>query len=96
MSKITKKDKRRLMFWTLLIFRIAAYLGVFTYKYWSQILSNYNAQETLEKEYEELLASEKILNSEVTKLKDPNYVAKFAREKYMYSKDGEIIIRITE
>ena len=31
-----------------------------------------------------------------TKLQDPDYVARYAREKYLYSKDGEIIIRIPE
>lgn len=36
------------------------------------------------------------LNNTVTKLKDPDYVARYAREKYLYSKDGEIIIRIPE
>lgn len=94
--KITKKDKRRLFFWSLLILIIGSYLCVFTYNYWSKILANYEAKEALEKQYEELLANEKKLNSEATKLQDPDYVAKFAREKYMYTKDGEKIIRITE
>ncbi|UKI29312.1 MAG: septum formation initiator family protein [Clostridium sp.] len=39
---------------------------------------------------------EEELNSEVTKLQDDEYVAKYAREKYMYSKDGEYIIKIAE
>ena len=30
------------------------------------------------------------------KLQDPDYVARYAREKYLYSKDGEIIIRIPD
>ena len=29
-------------------------------------------------------------------LQDPNYIARFAREKYLYSKNGEIIIRIVD
>lgn len=36
------------------------------------------------------------LNNTVTKLQNPDYVARYAREKYLYSKDGEIIIRIPE
>lgn len=94
--KITKKDKRRVLFWSLLILIISSYLCVFTYNHWTKILSNYKAQEELKKHYEELLAEEKKLNSEAAKLQDPDYVAKFAREKWMYSKDGEIIIKITE
>ena len=33
---------------------------------------------------------------EVTKLHDDDYVARYAREKYMYSLPGEFIIKITE
>ena len=36
------------------------------------------------------------LNSDIKKLKDPEYVARYAREKYMYSKDGELIIRLPD
>lgn len=94
--KISKKDKRRLLFWSLLVFIIISYLSVFTYNYWSKILTNYKNKETLENQYKELLSTEKKLNSEATKLQDPDYAAKFAREKFMYTKEGELIIRITE
>ena len=33
---------------------------------------------------------------EVTKLQDEDYVLRYAREKYGYSTDGELIIRINE
>ena len=36
------------------------------------------------------------LESDVIKLQDPDYVAKYAREKYLYSKDGELIIKIID
>ncbi len=94
MKKVTKKDKRRYLMWILLIFIVISYLGMFGYDYWNKINLNYKNKKNLEKKYHELLAEEEILNSEVTRLQDPNYVAKFAREKHMYSKDGEIIIRI--
>ena len=45
---------------------------------------------------EELKVKEEELNSTVTKLQNPDYVARYAREKYLYSKDGEIIIRIPD
>ncbi len=45
---------------------------------------------------EELKEKEEELNSTVTKLQNPDYVARYAREKYLYSKDGEIIIRIPD
>ena len=36
------------------------------------------------------------LKVDVEKLEDPDYIARYAREKYMYSKDGEIILRLPE
>lgn len=96
MIKASKKDKRRILFWALLILIVVSYLGVFTYNYWSKILINYQERESLEEEYQNLLSEEKKLSSEATKLLDPEYVAKFAREKFMYTKAGEKIIRIPE
>lgn len=43
-----------------------------------------------------LKEEEEELNGTVTKLQNPDYVARYAREKYLYSKDGEIIIRIPD
>ena len=43
-----------------------------------------------------LKEEEKILESDIQKLEDPSYVARYAREKYLYSKDGEIIIRMPD
>ena len=40
MSKLTKKDKRRIMIWSLLIVIVISYLAVFSYNCWSDILSN--------------------------------------------------------
>ncbi len=96
MKKNTRKDKRRYLMWSLILTVIVLYLGVFTYNYWTKILINQQTQRELTDKYESLLAEEETLNSELNKLQDPDYVAKFAREKYMYSKDGEVIIRITE
>ena len=46
--------------------------------------------------YALLKEEEKILESDIQKLEDPSYVARYAREKYLYSKDGEIIIRMPD
>ena len=43
-----------------------------------------------------LKEEEEKLKSDVEKLKDPEYIARYVREKYLYSKDGELIIRIEE
>ena len=36
------------------------------------------------------------LETNVKKLEDPEYLARYAREKYFYSKEGELILRIPE
>lgn len=94
--KPTKKDKRRLLIWSLTILILVIYLGVFSFKFWNQILKSQQIRDNLNAKYEEALAKEEILNDEVNKLQDPEYVAKYAREKYMYTKEGELIIRVPE
>ena len=96
MSKLTKKDKRRIMIWSLLIVIVISYLAVFSYNCWSDILSNRKQTKELEYSYTALLKEEEELNSAITKLQDPNYVAKYAREKFMLSKDGEIILKFKD
>ena len=49
----------------------------------------------LQNSYEELLDKE-ALKAEVQKLQDPDYVERYAKEKFLYTKDDEIIIRKTD
>ena len=96
MKKISKKDKRRYMIWSLLILIIGAYLSVFAYRYWTQILENNRDREELEQRYQTLLNEERSLSVEVTRLQDPEFVARFARERFLYSREGERIIKIAD
>ena len=50
----------------------------------------------LEKRKEVLLEEEEALNADIKRLSDPLYIARYAREKYLYSKEGEIILRMDE
>ena len=50
----------------------------------------------LTKELASLKDKESELKADVEKLQDKDYVARYAREKYYYSKDGEYILRIPE
>lgn len=96
MKKVSKGAKRRLFFAMSFFVFLFIYTCYFTFNYWKQILSNKNEQKLLEKKYEELLVAEEVLETDVVKLQDPEYVAKYAREKYLYSKDGELIIKIID
>ncbi len=61
-----------------------------------QVIDKYNESKELEEKLISLQEDEDKLNSEIEKLKDPDYLARYAREKYFYSKDGELILRLPE
>ena len=63
---------------------------------WTTIKENVKETEELNAKYQTLLEEEASLNSEVIKLQDPEYVARYAREKYMYTKNGEKILKIVD
>ena len=63
---------------------------------WMQVVKNRNEIKEINLKYNELLEEEESLNVEVAKLKDPDYISRYAREKFMYSKPGEIILRIID
>ena len=65
-------------------------------KYWVDIFDKYKEKQELEEKLAELQAQEKELKLDANKLQDPDYIARYAREKYSYSKDGEFIIKIPE
>lgn len=50
----------------------------------------------LKEKYNKLLSEEDKLSEDVVKLQDSEYAAKYAREKYLYTKDGELIIDLSK
>lgn len=94
MKKVTKKDKRRLIFLMIIFIPLLTLFLSNMFSYWSSIYNNIKEKKKLDKEYEEELEKEELLNSEILKLQDEEYIARYAREKYLYSKEGEIIIKI--
>lgn len=96
MKRVNRGSKRRLMLFFSIFVLLIGYVSYSTFSYWKQILINKKETKELEEKYEKLLTDKKILESDVIKLQDPDYVAKYAREKYLYSKDGELIIKIID
>ena len=94
MSK--KKIGRKGRFALLLVCVIAILVGFIStiFKDWLQIVNNKQSLAAMNIQYEELLEEEASLTSEVTKLHDRDYIARYARERYMYSLPGEIIIKM--
>ena len=95
-SKISKKAKLRILLFFIIFGGI---IGSLSYSFFSnvnKIVSIKKEKQVLNDRIAELTDEGKVLNSDIKKLEDPEYVARYAREKYLYSKDGELIIRIPD
>lgn len=92
--KRTKKEKKRLIIISTVIVLLLISLVSSVSKDWTTILENNHKIEELSVQYDNLLNEEEKLKSSVTRLQDDDYVARYAKEKFFYSADGETIIRM--
>lgn len=90
----TKKEKNRLFLINMTMILLLAFLVVTVSSDWKQILNNRKQEKELNIKYQELKNNEEKLNSEIIKLKDDEYLARYAKEKFMLSSDGDIIIKL--
>lgn len=96
MKKRKKASENRLIiFGTSSIIVIEFFVYSF-FNYIIQVKNLNDEQAKLENDLLVLKQEESNLKNEIEKLKDPDYLARFARENYMYSKDGEYIIKVSE
>ncbi len=94
MKKINKGTKRRLTFLSGIILLLVGVIISSVFKDLCQVLNNKNEIALLNDKYNNLLRDKESLQSEITKLQDSSYVARYAREKYMYSLPNEVIIKL--
>jgi len=95
-KKTNKGAVRRMSLYFIIFLCVLIYSGYVTFISWGKIIDKYQEKRSLEEKYASLIEEEKVLEKEVNKLQDPEYIAKYAREKYLYSADGEYIIKIVE
>lgn len=92
-KKATKKRITILLPIVLVCCLYAIYrIGYYTY----HIISLSNTKSELALKLDELKDTESNLKIEIEKLQNPDYLARYAREKYKYSKSDEIILSIDE
>ncbi|MBR6949475.1 MAG: septum formation initiator family protein [Bacilli bacterium] len=91
-----KKLKRRMMILGVSSLIIIVTVSFTIGKYWITIFEKYQEKKQLEKELVSLQEKEKELQLDAKKLQDSEYIARYAREKYLFSKEGEFIIKIPE
>ena len=94
--KVSKKDKWRLVLISCVLISLIVALVGSVFNDWMKILDNKKQVNVLTETYSDLMDEETALKSEVTKLQNPEYVARYARETYLYSKPNEIIIKTDE
>lgn len=95
-KKVSKKLKRRLLFLSSTFILLVGVLIATVFNDFVQIMNNKSQTSLLNIKYNDLLSEEESLESEITKLKDVDYVARYAREKFMYTLPNEVIIKLPE
>jgi cell division protein DivIC len=96
---IAESRKRKLLFRRLAVFALFAsvisYLMISTFISQSASLENKKAEkEMLEQKLASLEKKQEILDEEIVKLNDDEYIAKLARKEYFLSEKNEIIFNL--
>lgn len=98
-----KKKKRKAskpkirIFLSLVIFgSVVAALGYDCLNNILQIQAMKEEKRDLQKKILTLQEEKESLETDILKLENPDYIAKYVREKYLYSKDGELILRLDD
>lgn len=94
--RISRASKRRLsLFGTLSVVAIIYCAFSLIYNVY-QIINLTNQKYKLEKYYSQLQENAEELKIDIDKLNDKEYLANYARENYLYSKDGEYVLKIED
>lgn len=94
--RITKASKRRLtIFGTISVVAIIYFSISLIYSFYS-IYNLSQQKKELEEKYIVLQEEAEKLKIDIEKLNDEKYLADYARENYLYSKDDEYILQIEE
>lgn len=93
-KKKIKASRIRMLIFVPISLILIGYFFYLLISYPYNIIKLKNEEKKYEQELLKLEIDEKNLKNEIEKLKDIDYLARYARENYQYSKDGEIILKI--
>ena len=96
MKKVSKKSKRRLLIFGILSIFSIGYFFVTLFGYTYSFVSLKKQETNLQNKLVYLQDKKADLKVEIQKLNDPEYVARYAKENYLYSKDGEYVLKIDD
>ena len=94
--KKIRKFRTRMVLFVPVCLSLIVILVVTIGKYWIDIVNKYQENERLSKELVTLKEKELELKIDVEKLQDPEYLERYAREKYLFTKDGEIVLKLPD
>ena len=95
-KRIPKASKKRLLvFGTISCFLVAyAIINLCIYSYQIKTLSE--QKKSLGDELNSLKETEENLQIQINRLQDEDYLARYARENYLYTKNGEYVIQVNK
>lgn len=96
MKKVSKKSKRRLMTFGVVSIVGIGYFFVTLFGYLYNYVLLKNEEKSLKYELTSLQKEKENLKIEIQKLNDPEYVARYAKEKFLYSSDGEYVLKLDD
>ena len=88
------KERRKMVFTTIICFFVISLCVIASINSIVMIRTKTQEKKELTEKLSNLKEEETILKEDVEKLKNPEYAARYAREKYLYSKYGEKILKI--
>lgn len=88
------KTKSRMIIIFLVFLVVICTLSYTLFLNVKQIVVLEKEMDKLTSEKNSLESEEVVIKEDIKRLEDPVYIARYAREKYYYSKEGEIILRI--
>lgn len=93
-KKVSKVSRRRLIvFGTISIFFIIYSFSSLIY-YMYKVHSLEEEKNLLNNQIIELKGEAETYKTTITKLQDPEYLARYARENYLYTKDNELVLDV--
>ena len=102
MGKHVKRKKTNIRFRMRMFIFLPLFFILFVFLAYScgnnviKLMELKNEKKDLEKQLVVLTDEKEDLEADVKRLSDSNYIARYAREKYLYSKKDEIIIRMED
>jgi len=97
-----KKKKKHIKYRVRFIFAFVVFSSITTMLGYNLVcnIMSINEMNIQKKELKDQIANleneKEVLETDILKLEDADYIAKYVREKYFYSKEGELILRMED